>query len=126
MIEAIAAGRYAARSIHYYVTTGETPPIEDRQRDMIAPSLLESLDNVSPVSKLATKPVIPVEERMGTFMEVEGTISEVQCRTESERCLNCGLYCYNQDNLPESDVQVSKSCSSEPHIAKKKKEAVAA
>jgi len=126
MIEAIAAGRYAARSIHYYVTTGEIPPIEDRQREMMPTSLVDSLENVSSFSMVATKPVIPVEERMGTFMEVEGTISEVQCRTEAKRCLNCGIYCYDQDNLPEDDVQVSMSCPNEPHIIEKGEESVAA
>ena len=126
MIEAIAAGRYAARSIHYYVITGEIPPIEDRQREMMPTSLVDSLENVSSFSMVATKPVIPVEERMGTFMEVEGTISEVQCRTEAKRCLNCGIYCYDQDNLPEDDVQVSMSCPNEPHIIEKVEENVAA
>lgn len=126
MIEAIAAGRYAARSIHYYVTTGEIPPIKDRQREMMPTSLVDSLENVSSFSMVATKPVIPVEERMGTFMEVEGTISEVQCRTEAKRCLNCGIYCYDQDNLPEDDVQVSMSCPNEPHIIEKGEESVAA
>jgi len=70
--------------------------------------------------------VIPVEERMGTFMEVEGTIGEGQCRTEAERCLNCGIYCYDQDNLPEGDVQVSMSCPNEPHIVEKEEESAAA
>jgi NADPH-dependent glutamate synthase beta subunit-like oxidoreductase len=119
MIEAIAAGRYAARSIHYYVTTGEIPPIEDMQREMMPPSLVDSLVNVSPLSSAASKPVIPVEERIGTFVEVEGTISEAQCTTEAERCLNCGIYCYDQDDLAEDQVRISTSCPNEPHIVDK-------
>ncbi len=119
MIEAIAAGRYAARSIHYYVTTGEIPPIEDLQREMMPPSLVDSLVNVSPMSMAAQKPVIPVEERIGTFVEVEGTITEEQCTTEAQRCLNCGIYCYDQDDLPEDQIRVSTSCPNEPHIVEK-------
>ena len=126
MIEAIAAGRYAARSIHYYVTTGEIPSIEDRQREMMAPSLVDSLVNVSPVSMTARNPVIPVEERMGTFMEVEGTITEEQCTTEALRCLNCGIYCYDQDDRSEEERRISKSCPNEPHIVEKEEERVVA
>ena len=120
MIEAIAAGRYAARSIHYYVTTGEVPPIEDRQREMMPPSLVDSLVNVSPLSTAAEKPMIPVEERIGTFVEVEKTISEEQTTSEAQRCLNCGIYCYDQDDLPEDQVRVSTSCPNEPHIVEKR------
>jgi len=126
MIEAIAAGRYAARSIHYQVTTGEIPPIEDLQREMMPPSLVDSLVNVLPISTAAQKQVIPVAERIGTFMEVEGTISKTQCTAEAERCLNCGIYCYDQDDLSEDQMRISKSCPNEPHIVEKEEKAVAA
>jgi len=126
MIEAIAAGRYAARSIHYSMTEGKIPPIEDLQREMIAPSLVDSLAGVSPISTAAIKPMIPVEERIGTFQEVEGTITEEQCRTEATRCLNCGIYCYDQDTLGDTDILASTSCPNEPHIVEKAEEKVAA
>ncbi len=119
MVEAIAAGRFAARSIHYHVTTGEIPPIEDRQREMMAPSLVDSLVSVSPITTSATQPMIPVEERMGTFREVEGTITEQQCQSEASRCMNCGIYCYDQDDLPEGEMRISTSCPNEPHIVEK-------
>lgn len=119
LVEAVASGRYAARSIHYYVTTGEIPPIEDRQREMMAPSLVDSLVNVIPAPTRAVKPMIPLEERMGTFREVEGTITEKQCRTEAGRCLNCGIYCYDQDEKPSGEARTVKSCPNEPHIVDK-------
>lgn len=97
LVEAIAAGRYAARSIHYYMTTGEIPPIEHRQRGMMEPSLMEELPNVRRIPTSAIKPVLPIAERMDSFVEVEGTISEAQVRQEASRCLNCGVYCYDQD-----------------------------
>ncbi len=34
--------------------------------------------------------------------------------------------CYDQDDLPDGDVQVSTSCPNEPHIVKKKDETIAA
>jgi formate dehydrogenase beta subunit len=126
LVEAVAGGRYAARSIHYYVTTGEIPPIEDRQREMMAPALVDSLLNVLPTSTSAVKLMIPLEERMGTFREVEGTITEKQCLTEAGRCLNCGIYCYDQDELPSSEVRIATSCPNEPHIVEKKEATPAA
>jgi formate dehydrogenase beta subunit len=119
LVEAVAGGRYAARSIHYYVTTGEIPPIEDRQREMMAPALVDSLLNVAPSLMSAVKPMIPLEERMGTFREVEGTITEKQCKIEAGRCLNCGIYCYDQDEVPSSELRVATSCPNEPHIVEK-------
>lgn len=120
LVEAIACGRYAARSIHYYVTTGEIPPIEDRQREMMTPALMDSLVNVAPSLTRAEKPIIPLAERIGTFMEVEGTISEDQCRAEAGRCLNCGIYCYDQDDLPGDQARIAGSCPNESHIVEKR------
>jgi len=91
---------------------------------MMPPSLVDSLVNVSPISTRAIKPVIPVEERIGTFQEVEGTISEEQCRKEAVRCLNCGIYCYDQDDLPPEQIRVAKSCPNEPHIVEKESNTV--
>lgn len=110
LVEAVAAGRYAARSIHYHVTTGEIPAIEDRQLEMMAPSHVESLDNVLPAATRVKKPMIPVEERIRTFIEVEGTITEKQCQAETARCLNCGIYCYDQEDLPVDDHRLGSPC----------------
>lgn len=125
LVEAVAGGRFAARSIHYYVTEGEIPPIEDRQREMMPPALVDSLVNVSPMSTRAIKPIITMDERMSTFREVEGTITEKQCLTEASRCLNCGIYCYDQDESAPSlsGKRATTSCPNEPHIMEKKRSA---
>jgi NADPH-dependent glutamate synthase beta subunit-like oxidoreductase len=94
VVEAIAAGRYSARSIHYYLTEGKIPPVEDRQKDFIPESLHQSLAGVHP-SHRVHEPVVPLDDRLGTFKEVEGTISEEDAHYESSRCLNCGVYCYD-------------------------------
>lgn len=126
LVEAVAGGRFAARSIHYYVTEGEIPPIEDRQREMMPQALVESLVNVSPMSTSAIKPIITMEERMSTFREVEGTISEEQCVKEASRCLNCGIYCYDQNELSSGEKRIAMSCPNEPHIVEKEKSAPSA
>ncbi len=119
LVDAVAGGRYAARSIHYYMTTGEIPPIVDRQREMIAPALVDSLENVIQAPTKAVKQIIPLQQRISTFAEVEGTITEQQCTTEAGRCLNCGIYCYDQSELPASEIRPAQSCPNEPHIVEK-------
>ena len=119
LVDAVASGRYATRSIHYYVTEGAIPPVEDRQREMMAPSIVKELEEVSPQSTRVKKPMLPVEERIGTFIEVEGTITEEQCKGETARCLNCGIYCYDQDDQPTDKQRKATSCPNEPHIVEK-------
>ncbi len=95
-VEAIAAGRYAARSIHYYLMEGKIPPIKDRQMDFIPESLHQSIKGVETKPRVY-EPVVTLEDRIGTFKEVEGTIDEEDALYESTRCLNCGIYCYDRE-----------------------------
>jgi len=95
-VEAIAAGRYAARSVHYYMMDGEIPPIEGQQRDFIYGSLHKSIMGVNASPKIQES-VICLEDRLGTFKEVEGTIDEEDALYESKRCLDCGVFCYSKD-----------------------------
>jgi len=96
MVDAIGAGRYAARSIHYYVMEGKIPPISDRQKGFIEESLHKSILGVEAKPRVH-EPVVSLRERLGTFKEVEGTIDEEDARYEAGRCLNCGVYCYDHD-----------------------------
>jgi formate dehydrogenase beta subunit len=119
LVEAVAGGRFAARSIHYYVTTGEVPAIENRQQEMIDRAQVESLVQVASIAKIAPKPMIPVAQRMSSFVEVEGTITADEVRLESGRCLNCGIYCYDKDDTPVSKSHAADSRSDEK-VAKEK------
>jgi len=96
MVEAIGAGRYAARSIHYWLEKGEIPPVEHRQTQLLGESLFESIVGVSPKPRVH-EPVVSLQDRLGTFKEVEGTIDEEDAVYECGRCLNCGTYCYDRE-----------------------------
>ncbi|MDX2475433.1 MAG: electron transporter RnfB, partial [Candidatus Krumholzibacteria bacterium] len=72
------------------------PPVEDRQTTLISDSLFDSIVGVEPTPKVH-EPVVTLEDRLGTFKEVEGTIDEEDARYEASRCLNCGTYCYDHD-----------------------------
>jgi len=96
MADAIGAGRYAARSIHYYVTEGEIPPVRDRQTGFIPESMHKSIIDVG-FKPRVHEPIVTLDDRLGTFKEVEGTIDEEDARYEAGRCLNCGIFCYDRD-----------------------------
>ena len=107
VVEAIAAGRYAARSIHHYVTEGKIPPIEDQAKDMISNSLQESIIGIEQKPRVS-EPIVTLEDRLGTFKEVEGTIDEEDARYEATRCLNCGVHCYNKDEEYLNEEELEK------------------
>jgi len=105
VVEAIGAGRYAARSIHYYMMDDEIRPIRDRQREIIPDSLHKSIIGVAALPRVH-EPIVTLEDRLGTFKEVEGTIDEEDARYEATRCLNCGIFCYDHDQEVERLAQL--------------------
>ena len=80
---------------------------------------MKSLVQVASIAKAAPKPMLPVDQRMGSFVEVEGTITADEVRLESGRCLNCGIYCYDKDDTLVSKSQAADSRSDEK-VAKNK------
>ncbi|MBN1551626.1 RnfABCDGE type electron transport complex subunit B [bacterium] len=97
-VDAIGAGRYAARSIHFFLTEGEIPPVEDRQTKLIRETLFESVEGLTHVPR-AHQPELEVNYRIGNFEEVEHTLTPDAAKREAERCLKCGLICYNRELL---------------------------
>ena len=97
-VAAIGAGRFAARSIHYYLTEGQVPPIVDKQSSLISDTLMEHVEGLQHVPRVHC-PELKVKERIDNFEEVEHTISAMDAKKEAERCLRCGLICYNRDEV---------------------------
>jgi formate dehydrogenase beta subunit len=93
-VEAIGAGRRAARSIHLLVTAGEVAPQTDELKkpvtELVQADELVDVEH-SPREKM---PELPPSERANNFKEVELGLTEEQARREAERCLNCGLFCF--------------------------------
>jgi formate dehydrogenase major subunit len=91
-VEAIAAGRKAAHAIDRYIMTGkaEPEPFEFVSRK-------DTFARVTPVDLKSTEkiphrpmPLIPQEERKGSFTEVELGYTLDDVRGEAARCLECG------------------------------------
>ena len=97
VVEAIGAGRRAARSIHQYITGEEVKGSDKSLRKQHIPeSLFESVPGVVK-SKRTPMPELPVKDRIDSMVEVDKVISEADARHESSRCLNCCRVCYNPD-----------------------------
>ncbi|HSK09919.1 MAG TPA: FAD-dependent oxidoreductase [Vicinamibacterales bacterium] len=91
-IEAIAAGRKAAYAIDTYIREGRARPEPEQflsRKDVfstIAVGDLRSRDR----KPRRVMPVIPVEERVRGFAEVERGYTGEDLRQEAARCLECG------------------------------------
>ena len=95
-VEAIGAGRRAARSIHCYLA-GEPVGVPDNvitQKSSLPD--VEELRQV-PASDRVHMPELTVDERRLSFKEVELGLEEAMAKDESDRCLRCGLICYRKE-----------------------------
>jgi len=95
VVDAIAAGHKAARSIDAYLR-GEPLPEAEPEVEVAefteeeAQSMLATDDTISDAPRHeVTK--LPAEERMQDFREVYGALTEEEARAEAERCLKCGI-----------------------------------
>jgi hypothetical protein len=104
VVDAIGAGRRAARSIHQYLT-GEK--IQGHPKSLlkrhIPESLFKSVPGVIP-SKRTPMPELEVAERIDSMVEVDQVISEADAKHEANRCLFCCRICYN----PDQPVQITE------------------
>jgi NADPH-dependent glutamate synthase beta subunit-like oxidoreductase len=104
VISAIGDGRKAARSMHYAMMQGAVPVSPTTQKEMIPYTLFKEID-VEERSKRAVMPhLCHGDERNCTFNEVEGALSETDAQSEADRCLRCGLVCYDRDRNRKADI----------------------
>ncbi|MBN1355388.1 RnfABCDGE type electron transport complex subunit B [bacterium] len=107
-VDAIGAGRYAARSIHYYMLEGEIPLIEERQTSLIKETLFDHVEGLEHVPRVHP-PELKVDTRIRNFDEVEHTLSPSDAQREADRCLRCGLICYNRDIIEAMERELAES-----------------
>ncbi len=93
VIDAVAGGRRAARSIHHYLTQGAIS-VSSRELKRINPkSIIKSVKVTDSIPKVNIKE-LPVSLRKQSFVEeTQATITESQALTEAARCLQCGTIC---------------------------------
>ncbi len=91
-IEAIAAGRKAAYAIDKYLKTGKAQPEPNEfnsRKDVYRQVTKEDLRAGSRYARRAM-PVLPVEDRIRGFAEVEQGYAPEDVIREAHRCLECG------------------------------------
>ncbi len=109
-IDAIAAGRLAARAIVKYIKTGVIEPLTNRfesRRDnfhKLTPTDIPVIEK----SERHHIEELPVEQRIKTFDEVEYAYDDETAKAEALRCAECGcdagLACALQDYCTEYGV----------------------
>ena len=118
-IDAIAAGKEAAESLHRYVQHGHMT-IGRNRRDFIeldkGDILVEQYDNGS-----RQEPgVVPVKN---AFEEYHGTLTEEQVRKETARCLSCGASVVDENRCIGCGICTTKCAFDAIHLFREHPEA---
>ena len=91
VIQAVAAGRRAAKAISEFVTNGYVRP--ERELYNCSRGSLEDLPRHEfeeiPLFARTPMPTLPLAERLGGYREVELGFDEETARAEARRCLRC-------------------------------------
>ena len=98
-IDAIAAGKEGAVSIHRYVHPGQTQDIGRDNRDY------KALDTATVAVSIGSFDTAPrqkaacgsADEAKKTFKDLRGTLTEEQIKKEADRCLGCGCVVVDED-----------------------------
>lgn len=89
-INAIAAGKEAAVSLHRFVHPGQSLTIGRNRRGFIeldkSAAVLENYDNTPRQASYSPSP----DKMKETFRDLRGTFTEEQVKAETARCLGCG------------------------------------
>lgn len=94
VVDAIAAGKKAAHSIHRHITSQPISVGEDGHKTVSFSDL--NLDYFRPTPRVQASQ-LPADQRIRGFDEVTLPLSEEEVRSEVERCFSCGL-CNGCDN----------------------------
>jgi formate dehydrogenase major subunit len=121
VIQAVAAGRRAAKAIDEFVTRGYVRPSQEDYT--CSRGRLEDLERgeFEEIPKLvrATMPALPPGDRTSSFIEVETGLTEEQARTEASRCLECGCskqnHCALRNEASDHQVEFSAPLHVRPY-----------
>jgi len=87
-VEAVADGHRAAAGITHYLETGELLELPEPALLSLDELPEETAERVRPLSPVDVR-VLPAEERVCGFAEIEEGYTEAEARAEARRCLAC-------------------------------------
>ena len=95
VIEAVASGHKAASSIIRYLCGAQLEPPPKPELPVVKLSIQEIEDRIArgEIKKQPRVPMpeLPVAQRIGNFVEVEGGFDDESAQREAARCLACGI-----------------------------------
>ena len=103
VVDAIAAGRRAAKTIDRYLRGEEIRQPEVQRRPSIFVEPHDAAEQEDTPARVKP-PMIPTDDRAGSFAEVEASISAQQALCESRRCLRCDLE-FTRCNIEQTPTQ---------------------
>ncbi len=105
VIQAIAGGKLAARSIDEYLK-GQAPnvSVEHRKAEEQKPDLIDIVP-YKPIQERVAMPMLPYEERKLNFRLIELGYSEEMVRREAARCLQCACPAAGRCNLQKQSIE---------------------
>ena len=90
-IDAIAAGREGAESLHRFVQDGQSLTIGRNLREFYELNKEELVFGVDSFDRPARQPILHDAKKAKTFEHDRLTFTEEQVKTEASRCLGCGV-----------------------------------
>ena len=91
VVEAVADGRRAAAAIERFLAGKPLEPsVPETERVAVEARAVLTRHIEEPDLPRTALPALEPAERLGSFDEIEGTLTEEQARTEAARCLACG------------------------------------
>jgi len=87
-VEAVADGHRAATAVIHYLETGELLEVPERELLSLGELPEQTAERVKPLSPVQVR-VLPTEERIRSFIEIEEGFTEAEARAEARRCLAC-------------------------------------
>jgi NADH-quinone oxidoreductase subunit F len=90
VVQAIGAGKRAARAIHAYLREQAFPSkAMPRPHDMVAPVLMDYREKA--FIQRQEIPLIDLDRRLHTFDQVELGLDEIAAQQEAKRCMRCDI-----------------------------------
>jgi Na+-translocating ferredoxin:NAD+ oxidoreductase RNF subunit RnfB len=96
VINAIADGRRAARSIHLQLTSGEVSMPKDLRRKLNKDSIIKEVHLARDLPRVMVSEIEPKIRIQSLFQDIVGGITDSQAQEEVVRCLQCGTTCYDK------------------------------
>ncbi len=102
LMNALAEGRLAARSIWQFLGKGEIVVPDDLQTRVLTETILKNMQSPPKLKRQFVLDDLSPEDKKGSFREeLSEGMKEQEAIDEAKRCLRCGLTCYDPDAAAE-------------------------